>query len=587
MAGDTSTLYSELSPVSFSEFTPSRVTRISSNHFLQEHDPVHNSIAQQRHRRSRPVTSATSLKGTYVHVDFSRRDSPASSKSSAEGILETVPEELCVVGDERAYSKSPVRIALEFVDRSSPEVAFEPAIAPNDCWGSFLSDDSSYRSFSGSSSSQDMMSQSTESFDFSRPTSFALAVAENPILFDNDTYSSTPRQVCPAAPHARVPRVNFGSSQSPPPLPPKGIPADRNYSPPPPPSESPLRMPSSGSDSGESLNSDGEHYFLPLSPTEDLSTPSRSSCSAYSCVVDGLHPKTILSPVLNRRRQPSSPLSSSPSPSPSPPLQRTVMARQPPSPLLRNGRNTPNVHHHYQAHSPPALRSCSELYTNDSSEEHHEYRPVPPPRRNVGSARSPSHVEASKFRRCSDGALVANGVAERQPNFLFSGAGQELGRCYASYLGSKEMDHYLGCFDECAQQLVDPKAPVRPTNVVVYVCTEKVRLAPPLFGPLFKSIAVKDILAAGQCSKNKRLVGVTVWKLNSVPVTHLLRCSDHLVSNELVEAINLATQTIDDAVLNKVRAGHATLSAHRRTLFLVRVCRVTGVSKKDCWLVYV
>ena len=169
---------------------------------------------------------------------------------------------------------------------------------------------------------------------------------------------------------------------------------------------------------------------------------------------------------------------------------------------------------------------------------------------------------ASKFRRCSDGAVMMNGVMEKQPSFLFSGAGQELGKYYSSYIGSRELDHYVGCFDECAQQLVDPKAPVRSMDVVVYVTTEKVRLAPPLFGPLFKSIAVKDILAVGQCTKNKRLVGITVWKLNSVPVTHLLRCSDHLVSNALVESVNLATQTIDDAILNKVCAGHATLSTH-------------------------
>ena len=544
MAGNTATLYSEVSALSYSDFIPSRVTRISSNQFLQEHDRIHNnSIAKQRHRRSRPLTSAASLKGTYVHVDFSRRDSPARSRS-AEGNLETVPEELCVIADQRAYSKSQP-LVTEFADRSSPEIAFYPATAPNDCWGS-LSDDSSYQSVS--SSSQEMMSQSTESLDFSRPTSFALAVAENPILFDNDTYLSSPRLVCPAATHARAPRVNFGSSDSPPPLPPKGIPADRHYSPPPA-SESSLRMSRSRSDSGESLNSDGEHYFLPLSPTEDSCVPSRSSCSAYSCHVDGLHPKTILSPVLHRRRQPSSPSSSSPSPSP--PLQRTVMTRQPPSPLLGNGKSTPNLHHHYQAHSPPALNTFGELCTIESSEEV-EYRPVPPPRRNVSSARSPSHLEPSKFRRCSDGALVANGVLEKQPNFLFSGAGQDLGKYYSSYIGSKELDHYVGCFDECAQLLVDPKAPVRSTDVVVYVTTEKVRLAPPLFGPLFKSIAVKDILAVGQCTKNRRLVGITVWKLNSVPVTHLLRCSDHLVSNSLVESINLATQTIDDAILNKV-----------------------------------
>lgn len=547
MAGDTSTLYAKLSSLSFSDFTPSRITRTSSNQFLQEHDPIHNSIAHLRERRSRPlVTSAAPLRGRYIYIDFSKGDRRPRSKS-AEGILQTVQEDRCAISGGCVHSKSDPHFVPEFASRSIPQVAFEPARAPNDCWRC-RSDESVNRLVT--SSSQDMMSQSTESLDFSRPTSFALAVAENPILFDNDTCSNSPRLVCPATAHARVRPANFGPSGSPPPLPPRGIPADRNHSPPPIP-ESPFRIASSRSNSRESLDSDGEHYYLPLSPTEDSSIPSRSSCSAYSCPADGLHPKAILSPILSKRRQLSSPLSSSPSPSP-PPMQRTVVTKQPPSPLLRNGKSTPNLHHHYQVQSPPALNASGNMHSIQSMENLGS-KPVPPPRRkNMSSTRSQSHLEASKLRRCSDGALVTNGAMEKQASFLFSGAGQELGTYYASYIGSKELDHYMGCFDECALLLVDSKAPLRSPDVVVYVASEKVRLAPPSFGPLFKSIAVKDILAVGQCTKNKRLIGITVWKLNSTPVTHLLRCSDHLVSNALVESINLATQTIDDAVLNKV-----------------------------------
>ena len=56
------------------------------------------------------------------------------------------------------------------------------------------------------------------------------------------------------------------------------------------------------------------------------------------------------------------------------------------------------------------------------------------------------------------------------------------------------------------------KPPVRANQVVAYVSTERIRLAPPKAGPLFKSFAVQSIMSVAQCHKNKRIVGIVMWK---------------------------------------------------------------------------
>ena len=72
MAADTSTLYCTLSPISFSDFTPSRTTRVSSNPILQEHSVVE-SLCKIRKASSSSLASANAIKprrGRYVQVEF-------------------------------------------------------------------------------------------------------------------------------------------------------------------------------------------------------------------------------------------------------------------------------------------------------------------------------------------------------------------------------------------------------------------------------------------------------------------------------------------------------------------------------------
>ena len=75
MAADTSTLYCSLSPITFSDFTPSRMTRVSSNPVLQEHSVVE-SLCKKRKASTSSLTTTCSTnvmkprRGRYVQVEF-------------------------------------------------------------------------------------------------------------------------------------------------------------------------------------------------------------------------------------------------------------------------------------------------------------------------------------------------------------------------------------------------------------------------------------------------------------------------------------------------------------------------------------
>ena len=129
-------------------------------------------------------------------------------------------------------------------------------------------------------------------------------------------------------------------------------------------------------------------------------------------------------------------------------------------------------------------------------------------------------------------------------SFLDSSAGAELGRFPADYLGSRPSDSYIGHVDSLARDLINSK----PIEVAVYVTSEKIRLAPPRTSSvLFKSFAVKDILSVQKCSKNRRIVCVSVWKSRkTLPQCHILRCPSVLVSSALYDSILDQTQSVDD-----------------------------------------
>ena len=180
-------------------------------------------------------------------------------------------------------------------------------------------------------------------------------------------------------------------------------------------------------------------------------------------------------------------------------------------------------------------------------------RPVPRPQPDEAQTSPPHRRHPGVLKwTISNPELISDTRRSRSVSFLNSKAGVERGRFSADYLGSKNIDRYLGCVDVAAKELVDLRSPV---DVVAYVSSEKVRLAPPKNEALlFKSFSMKELFLVQKCTKNKRIFGIIVWKPKSVPVCHVLRCSSNIMANSFYESVWNQSQRVDDVTLNKV--GH-------------------------------
>ena len=306
-----------------------------------------------------------------------------------------------------------------------------------------------------------------------RPTSFAIAVDENPILFDSSkNQDPSPIGLEFAVGESSLERASGTAvrRRSPPPLPPKGI--------------RPFAAADESSTASSTTNTE-LHYTLALSPSQEQ--------TEYS--------KTMIS---SRHH----------SPTPSPPSSRRVVKT---NPLPHTTRSSPKP-------TPPSYASR---------------------RMSKPGSKSVPNLSAVPFEHRND----KNGPF----NFLDTTAGEECGRFPVDYLGNREIDQFVGVVDECAQQLMNCKPPVRANQVVAYVSTERIRLAPPKAGPLFKSFAVQSIMSVAQCRKNKRIVGIVMWKARTKPVCHLLRSSDQFISNNLLEALSQMVENVNIQSLMQVR----------------------------------
>ena len=118
-------------------------------------------------------------------------------------------------------------------------------------------------------------------------------------------------------------------------------------------------------------------------------------------------------------------------------------------------------------------------------------KPVPPPRQYTPSPPHTRHNNKLKSMSSSPALLMSDQAPRaRSISFLQCDAGSDVGSYPADYLGSKEIDCYTKSVNSVAKQLVNSKA----VEVVTYVSSEKIRLAPPSSKALlFKSFAVKDI----------------------------------------------------------------------------------------------
>ena len=501
MAADSGTLYAQLSSLSFSDFTPSRVTRISSNPYLQQHDPLLNRCGIILNQRTPPsrvrLQSATPLKGKYIEVDFSGK---RKRSQSAAGNVEAVVGQDFYITIRRPHSN------LEPFPTSEIE-SYKDAFRPR------------LRAFG----SEDHLNYDS----MERSTSFSIAVDENPILFDN---LSSPLQQA-----SSQTELTLLSSR--------------------PPSRLLLTKPSKwkkqtekipimtgGFSHQEDINISDHHYLLSLSCTDDR--PDLTTCNPTP--LSRHHQRTSLPDSLS-----SSSLSSSSSP---PPSHSILTTKQ--SPLLYGKRTTKEESHPAHLRSISINNPTTTNYSN-STENLLAFRASPTldsrkfNKSRASSSSNPNLSDISSDRHSSN--TILHKSLEHHPTFLLSDAGQEMGHFNVSYLGSREIDRYVGCIDECARQIIDPKLPFKLIDVIVYVTSEKIRLVPPKFGPLFKSFSVSEIMSVSQCSKNKRLVGVVIWKPKSIPVCHLFRCSDHLLSNALMETITDVHQNYEKTALSKVR----------------------------------
>ena len=192
------------------------------------------------------------------------------------------------------------------------------------------------------------------------------------------------------------------------------------------------------------------------------------------------------------------------------------------------------------------------VYTEDSltsntSSSSNSGGPIPPPRfkphnYTAEELKPPPPVAPPRDRS----SMTASSRTVRQPtrvraaSFLTVSAGKELNTVSVTYMGSKQVDHYVGQINDIARELQEKQS----SSIILYIATEKIRLAAPNSTVLLASFAVENILATTLCAINKRIVGILVWKSRSLPSWHLIRCPDNLVAVGVLEAVQMACETV-------------------------------------------
>ena len=170
--------------------------------------------------------------------------------------------------------------------------------------------------------------------------------------------------------------------------------------------------------------------------------------------------------------------------------------------------------------------------------------PVTPP---VAPPRDKSSLSSSPARKIEKSKAAFTRV--RAASFLTVSAGKELNTVTTMYMGSKQVDQFVGKINNIARDLSDKAA----SPMIMYIATEKIRLAAPDSNVLFQSFAVENILATTLCPINKRIVGMLVWKSRALPSWHLIRCTDNLVAGSVLESIQMACETVKSDEITEVR----------------------------------
>ena len=507
--------YSRISPILFSDFTPARITRQSSNPYLQEHCAIDKDVLYQTVRRPstqlyRCLTQASQaehkLKGKYIEVEFAEsypssarsrpscncacKDGDPKILSSATYTASGAAMTMCGLELERTAMSPPLFIRKR--TERGRRAFRKRVLVQSDHFGSLSTSDCSSASLESGPLSDGTRDMDVESSVVTYHNCFGSADMAMP-GYHNTRSKHLDFAVRPTVSRGLVRPVPFQLPTT-----------DKEYV-----SDKP-----SDSCSG-SLSSppaaDSVHQYNWDSQEEEnpvvMKYPSNGDESYSTEATSHKHQ------ALSRH--------------PAPAISSQLI-----SSLASQGAPRSNDRHHKPL-PPPKAKSQGDIYVGNTS-----------------TSSKPPVAETAKKSSKSTPDLSPGGSRARSVSFMDCSAGTELGRFPADYLGCRQVDSFIGYADSLAKALINS----RPVEVLVYVTSEKLRLAPPKNSSLlFKSFAVKDILSVQKCSVNRRIVCVAVWKSRRVaPQCHVLRCPSVLVSNVLYDSILDQTQSVDDVSSDQV-----------------------------------
>lgn len=432
MTTDVEIKYAQLSSLSFSEFTPSRVTRISSNPYLQEHLVPGPLFASINSPKLFPPLQLL-LKGKYAQLDFS--DSKTAPEQDYYSTLRRSfsDDQLDYCTIKRPANQDYSAVGLPISEEHYYTVNSEQQEEYYTNYYTSTSEEDYYSTLRPTTSTSPVVVDiplepfrprlkalnSSSIHSMERPTSFSLAITEDPILLDPTSGSNSPSSPSPFPP-TLLPKPKFPSRKS----------------------------------------SDPEHYAISL-------LGSNLSTSALS-------------------------------------TNQWILA-QTPSPLLLGEQ--PSLF--FESH-PTRLCSIKKSAPSESNQ--------------------------------SNSAAAATKLDD----------GEEIGNFFVSYIGTCDIDKYLDCIDECVQTIINPSLSSRSTEASLYIYSERIKLEMSKPDALSQSLEVSDIVLVGQCSKNKHLIGIVLWKPSTALKCHFVRCSDPCLSNTVLHSIQYVVQCYQEEGLKKV-----------------------------------
>ena len=485
-ADDIEIEYARLSSLSFSDFTPSRETRISSNPFLQEH---HLAVSPSSESTS-PLKLPSPLK--YAKLQFSNDSSQhfaadqymTIKRSHEHTTIPSIDEVLKRPNSDQRYYCNTVSLE-EIIRPHSAQGEYTPLLQETNPEES----EERYCYIKNSISQEEITSLNSEDYLTIRYT-------------DSNIKQRPSSQVYLASSPQEYFTIRRPSSQQ------------EYYS--------------NTAAANNPTHSEEEH--IKLSQIRDIIQPSfRPRLKAFDSSNDIImHRTSSTNSLLNDRN--------SVSPPPLPPKPKKLSS--PDHGISSDSQPYLNIDSSlFQdqwilTQSPSPLLLSEQLHFFNSQESH------------------PVRLCSIRKHR-SESSCLANNPSESK--LLNTFVGEKICEFVVSYIGSCDINQYLDCVDECTQKIIDPQSSAKSTDVMMCVCSEVITLTSSKpDAALLKSISVSDIVLVGQCSVNKRLIGIILWKPATVMQCHLVHCSDSQMSNSVLQSIQYSVQSFQEHSIKKV-----------------------------------